>query len=108
MLWGPTTFDECVATVRARGRCRDLDLAPRYGDGKTEEIVEAAFDGKLPADVGSPACNPATRRRARSRQSSGRSKAALRLRLSRLDVFFLHSNVAGRGLWRDGAMPRAA
>ena len=33
MLWGPTTFDECVATVHAavEGGTTLLDLAPRLG-----------------------------------------------------------------------------
>jgi aryl-alcohol dehydrogenase-like predicted oxidoreductase len=36
MLWGPTTFDECVATVHdaVAAGINLLDLAPRYGDGK--------------------------------------------------------------------------
>ena len=49
MLWGPTTFDECVATVHdavAAGIIL-LDLAPRYGDGKAEEVVGEAFAGRL-------------------------------------------------------------
>src|ERR1700730_2365562 len=53
LLWGPTTFDECVATVHdaiAAG-INLLDLAPRYGDGKAEEVVGAAFGGRLPDGV---------------------------------------------------------
>src|SRR5579872_7079136 len=53
MLWGTTTFDECVATVHAAvaSGITLLDLAPRYGDGKAEEVVGAAFNGKLPDGV---------------------------------------------------------
>src|SRR5512133_730218 len=53
MLWGPTTFDECVATVHAAvaAGINLLDLAPRYGDGKAEDVVGAAFGGKLPEGV---------------------------------------------------------
>ena len=53
MLWGPTTFDECVATVHAavEAGITLLDLAPRYGDGKAEQVVGEAFGGKLPAGV---------------------------------------------------------
>ena len=38
MLWGKTTFEECVATVHAaiEAGITLLDLAPRYGDGKAE------------------------------------------------------------------------
>src|SRR5512138_2362849 len=53
MLWGQTTFEECVATVHAAvdAGITLLDLAPRYGDGKAEEVVGAAFAGKLPPGV---------------------------------------------------------
>ncbi|HXP77294.1 MAG TPA: aldo/keto reductase, partial [Stellaceae bacterium] len=41
MLWGATTDEECIATVRAAvdAGITLLDLAPRYGDGKAESIV---------------------------------------------------------------------
>ena len=50
MLWGPTTEDECVATVRAAvdAGITVLDMAPRYGDGKAEAIVGMAFEGNIP------------------------------------------------------------
>ncbi len=51
MVWGETTFEECVLTVHAavEAGITLLDLAPRYGDGKAEEVVGAAFAGRLPA-----------------------------------------------------------
>src|SRR6185295_18116845 len=50
MLWGETTFDECVATVHdaVAAGISLLDLAPRYGDGKAELVVGEAFAGRLP------------------------------------------------------------
>src|ERR1044072_8529133 len=53
MLWGATTFDECVATVHDAvvAGITLLDLAPRYGDGKAEEVVGEAFSGRLPSQV---------------------------------------------------------
>ena len=98
MLWGPTTFDECVATVRAAvdAGITLLDLAPRYGDGKAEEVVGAAFGGRLPTGVRvTSKCNlgnppPAEIETALRRSIEGSLR---RLRLSRLDLFFLHSNV---------------
>src|SRR6516162_8489952 len=47
MVWGETTFDECVATVHdaVAAGINLIDLAPRYGDGKAEEVVGEAFDG---------------------------------------------------------------
>jgi aryl-alcohol dehydrogenase-like predicted oxidoreductase len=110
MLWGPTTFDECVATVHAAvaAGITLLDLAPRYGDGKAEEVVGEAFAGKLPAGVRvTSKCNlgnaPPGEIEAILRRSIEASLQ--RLRLSRLDVFFLHSNVvpdeAFMAGWRD-------
>ncbi len=99
MLWGPTTFDECVATVHdaVSAGINLLDLAPRYGDGKAEEVVGEAFAGHLPdhlrvtskCNLGEP---PAGEIEGILRQSIEASLK--RLRLSRLDLFFLHSNVA--------------
>jgi aryl-alcohol dehydrogenase-like predicted oxidoreductase len=98
MLWGPTSFEECVATVHeAVAAGIDLiDLAPRYGDGKAEEVVGAAFAGRLPAGVRvTSKCNlgevPAAEIEPTLRRSIEGSLA--RLRLSHLDLFFLHSNV---------------
>jgi aryl-alcohol dehydrogenase-like predicted oxidoreductase len=98
MLWGETSFDECVATVHAAVEAGiDLiDLAPRYGDGKAEEVVGEAFAGKLPEGVRvTSKCNlgepPAAEIEPLLRRSIEASLE--RLRLSRLDLFFLHSNV---------------
>ena len=98
MLWGTTTFDECVATAHAAvaAGITLLDLAPRYGDGKAEEVVGAAFGGRLPEGVhvtstcnlGNPA--PAEIAAILRRSIEG---SLTRLRLARLDLFFLHSNV---------------
>src|SRR6266478_2503700 len=98
MVWGETTFAECIATVRAavEAGISLLDLAPRYGDGKAEEVVGAAFAGRLPDGVRvTSKCNLGNAPRAEIepllRQSIDGSLR--RLRLSRLDLFFLHSNV---------------
>src|SRR5437764_15417131 len=98
MLWGPTTFDECVATVydAVAAGSNHRDLAPRYGDGKAEEVVGEAFGGRLPEGVritskcslGEP---PAHQIEGILRRSIEDSLG--RLRLSRLDLLFLHSNV---------------
>ena len=112
---GATTFDECVATVHAAvdAGITLLDLAPRYGDGKAEEVVGEAFGGRLPdgvrvtskCNLGNPPPDEIEAILRRSIEASLR-----RLRLSRLDLFFLHSNVvpdeALRG--RPGATPPAA
>src|SRR5712692_7001441 len=98
MLWGETSFAECVATVHAAvaAGITLFDLAPRYGDGKAEEVVGAAFAGELPAGVRvTSKCNlgnaPAGQIEGLLRRSIEGSLK--RLRLDRLDLFFLHSNV---------------
>ena len=98
MLWGETTHDECVATVRAvvDAGINLLDMAPRYGDGKAELVVGEAFGGRLPSGVRvTSKCllgdAPAAEVEGRLRQSIAESLE--RMRLKRLDLFFLHSNV---------------
>jgi aryl-alcohol dehydrogenase-like predicted oxidoreductase len=114
MLWGATTFDECVATVHAAvdAGITLLDLAPRYGDGKAEEVVGAAFNGRLPGlvrvtskcNLGNPPPDQVDGMLRRSIEDSLR-----RLRLSHLDLFFLHCNIAplNHPMWRNpDAVPR--
>jgi aryl-alcohol dehydrogenase-like predicted oxidoreductase len=98
MLWGKTTFDECVATVHAAvgDGITLLDLAPRYGDGKAEEVVGAAFNGKLPPGVRvTSKCNLGNADPADIETVMRRSieESLRRLHLAKLDLFFLHSNI---------------
>ena len=112
MLWGKTTFKECVATVHAAigGGITLLDLAPRYGDGKAEEVVGAAFNGKLPAGVRvTSKCNLGNPPVADIEPTLRRSiEASLhRLRTKKLDLFFLHSNVVPDTAFIAAAAPGA-
>jgi aryl-alcohol dehydrogenase-like predicted oxidoreductase len=98
MVWGETSFDECVATVHAAvaAGINLLDLAPRYGDGKAEHAVGEAFDGHLPSGVRvTSKCNLGNPSPAEIESTLRQSiEGSLeRLRLSKLDLFFLHSNV---------------
>jgi aryl-alcohol dehydrogenase-like predicted oxidoreductase len=98
MVWGETTFDECVATVHdaVAAGINLIDLAPRYGDGTAEKVVGAAFAGRLPDGVRvTSKCNLGNAPRAEIEPMLRRSieESLERLRLSRLDLFFLHSNV---------------
>jgi aryl-alcohol dehydrogenase-like predicted oxidoreductase len=98
MVWGETTLEECVATVHdAIAAGIDLiDLAPRYGDGKAEEVVGAAFRGRLPEGVRvTSKCGLGNAPHAEIEPLLRQSiEASLkRLRLTRIDLFFLHSNV---------------
>ncbi len=98
MLWGQTTFDECVATVHAAvaAGINLLDLAPRYGDGKAERVVGEAFGGRLPDGVHiTSKCNlgnPAPDRVERQLRHSIETSLRL-LQCDKLDIFFLHSNL---------------
>ena len=108
MLWGQSTFDECVATVKAAvdAGINLLDLAPRYGDGKAESVVGAAFGGRLPAGVRvTSKCNlgnPPVERIERILRQSIESSLRL-LQMDRIDLFFLHSNVVpvGHPMWAN-------
>jgi len=95
-LWGETDQAEAVATLReAIGAGITLiDTAPLYRD--CEAVVAAAFDGVMPGGVritskcylGSP---PAGETEARIVASLDASLAAMKL--SHLDLFFLHTNI---------------
>ncbi len=101
-LWGATDRAECVATLRAAvdAGIDLIDLAFRYGEGEAELVLGEAFEGRLPHGVRvTSKCllgnTPAAEIEDRLRSSIQDSLA--RLRLERLDLFFLHSNVAPDG-----------
>jgi aryl-alcohol dehydrogenase-like predicted oxidoreductase len=99
-VWGPTDRAEAMATIR---RAVDeginlIDLAPIYGDSLA--IVAEAFGGPPPSHVrftskvllGTPAPGEACTKLVNSLDESLRA-----LRLERIDVFFLHSNICPDG-----------
>ena len=103
-VWGPTTRDECVATVREAvdSGIDLLDLAPLYGNGEAESVIGAAFAGKLPDNVrittkcragGVP---PAQVYDLLSESLTGSLE---RMRLDCVDIMFLHNSItlAGEG-----------
>ncbi|MGI9525105.1 MAG: aldo/keto reductase [Hyphomicrobiaceae bacterium] len=97
-LWGETTREESIATVRTAvdSGIMLLDMAPAYGDGEAEHVIGAAFEGQLPAHVrvttkhrlGTPKCADVRSNIVQSLQGS-----LARMRLERVDLFFLHSNI---------------
>lgn len=97
-VWGATSRDEAVATVReAVDAGIDLvDVAPGYGAGEAERVVGAAFAGQLPAGVrvatkcglGNPAPDDVAALLEKSLDDS-----LQRMRLSFADVFFLHNPI---------------
>src|SRR5437588_693358 len=52
-VWGPTTRDEAMATVRAAWEAGItwFDVAPSYGRGEAEVVLGEAFGGRLPPGV---------------------------------------------------------
>jgi len=104
-LWGETTRAECVATLRAAvdAGITLIDLAPRYGEGEAEEVFGEAFAGRPPEGIKvTSKCllgdtDPAE---IETRLRASVATSLKRLRLERLDLFFLHSNVVPD----DGAM----
>ena len=97
-IWGETTREECVATLRAAvdAGIDLIDLAPGYGRGEAEEVFGHAFEGRVPAGVrvttkcqlGSPRAEEVD---ATIRRRLARSLASLRV--ERVDLLFLHSNI---------------
>ncbi|HLZ83949.1 MAG TPA: aldo/keto reductase [Caulobacteraceae bacterium] len=95
-LWGETTLDEAVATVHAAvdAGITLIDTAPSYRE--CEQVIGQAFQGALPAHVrittkcqlGEP---PPGEAAARLEASLDASLAAMRV--PRVDLFFLHSNI---------------
>jgi Predicted oxidoreductases (related to aryl-alcohol dehydrogenases) len=100
--WGSTSRDETVRTARAAvdAGITLLDVAPMYGRGEAEAVVGEAFGGRLPDGVrlgtkvmlGDPGPGLI---RARIEKSVNRSLEALRL--DRVDVLYLHSNIVPDG-----------
>src|SRR6266581_4863335 len=97
-VWGPTTREEAIATVREASAAgiTFFDVAPSYGRGEAECVIGEAFGGRLPAGVRvSTKC--AVGNRAASEvlplleQSLDESLA--RLQLDRVDLFFLHNQI---------------
>jgi len=108
-VWGETSRDEAVATMRAAtdAGITWIDVAPSYGRGEAEAVLGTAFHGRLPPGVrvstkvqlGSPQPQVVERRILLSLERSLRT-----MLLGRVDVLFLHSNLIPDGF----RMPRGA
>jgi aryl-alcohol dehydrogenase-like predicted oxidoreductase len=101
-LWGSTSRDEAIATVREAvdAGITLLDVAPRYGDGEAERVVGEALGGRLPDGVrvstkhrvSNPPAGEAAARLERSLEES-----LARMRLAFVDLFFLHGYLVANG-----------
>ena len=97
-IWGQTTREECVATVREAvdSGIDLLDLAPSYGGGEAEAVIGAAFEGNLPAGVRvTTKCRvgdtpPAQVYDLLSESLTGSFE---RMKIDHVDIMFLHNSV---------------
>lgn len=99
-IWGETTHEEALATVHAAvdAGITLIDCAPMYRNA--EAFVGEAFGGRPPAGIqfttkcqlGSPAPGQAGDILAASLEASLQA-----MRLERMDLFFLHSNIHADG-----------
>ncbi len=97
-IWGETTREECVATVRESvdSGIDVLDLAPSYGNGEAEEVIGEAFGGALPDGVRvTTKCRVGDTSPAEvyDHLSESLSGSLERMRLDRVDVMFVHNAV---------------
>src|SRR2546422_10774693 len=97
-VWGPTTRQEAVATVReaAEAGMTFFDVAPSYGNGEAELVVGEAFGGRLPAGVRvSTKCAVGNRVVSEILPLLERSldESPARLQLDRVDLFFFHNPI---------------
>lgn len=97
-IWGPTTREECVATVReaVESGVDVLDLAPSYGNGEAESVMGEAFGGALPDGVRvTTKCRVGDTppNRVYDLLSESLSGSLERMKLERVDVMFLHNAV---------------
>src|ERR1051325_8861707 len=97
LVWGEASREEAIATLRdAVDAGIDLiDTAPLYG--ACEAIIAETFDGKLPKGVritskGGLASPPAGEVAARLEATLDNTLKTMRL--ERVDLYFLHSNIA--------------
>ncbi len=101
-IWGETSREEAVATVRAAADAGItlFDAAPMYGRGEAEMVFGEAFEGRPPegarfttkCQMGSP---PVAEVYEKFEKSLLRSLKTMKI--ERVDLFFLHSNICPDG-----------
>ena len=97
-IWGQTTREECVATVReaVESGIDVLDLAPSYGNGEAESVIGEAFGGSLPDGVRvTTKCRVGATppEQVYDLLSASLTGSLERMKLERVDVMFLHNAV---------------
>ncbi len=110
-VWGATTREEAVETVRAAvdGGITFLDVAPGYGNGEAERVVGEAFGGRLPEGIRISTkhhLGDVSRGEAAGALRQALAASLDRLRLERVDLFFLHGMIVPDGFEGRGT-PRS-
>lgn len=97
MVWGPTTDEECIETVKTAvaSGVNMLDLAPVYGKGKAEEIVGQAWRDlpTKPLIATKVFIMPDDRKDLAGAVERSLEGSLKRLRLTQVDVFQLHNQI---------------
>jgi aryl-alcohol dehydrogenase-like predicted oxidoreductase len=96
-VWGAVERAEAVATVQAavEDGITLIDVAPTYGPGEAESVVGEAFGGALPDGVRITTKAELPDEVASERRIADSVRASLdRMRVERVDLFLLHSQLA--------------
>src|ERR687895_137598 len=96
-VWGAVERSEAVATVRAavEAGITMIDVAPTYGPGEAESVVGEAFGGAIPQGPHATTNAELPEGEASERRIADSLRASLeRLRVERVDLFLLHSQLA--------------
>ena len=98
MVWGPTTEEECVETVKQAVACgiNVIDVAPVYGKGKAEEIVGKAWPELTPKPLIATKVfvTPDERQDLPGAVRRSLEGSLKRMGLGQVDVFQLHNQIA--------------
>ncbi|MBI3304180.1 MAG: aldo/keto reductase [Deltaproteobacteria bacterium] len=97
MVWGPTTEEECIETVKQAVACgiNIIDVAPVYGRGKAEEIVGKAWPDltSKPLIATKVFVMPDERRDLPGAVRRSVEESLTRMGLGQVDVFQLHNQI---------------
>ena len=97
MLWGPTTEEECVETVKQAvvSGINIVDVAPLYGRGKAEEIVGKAWADLSPKPLIATKIyiTPDDRGDLRAAVRRSLEQSLRRMGVDRIDLLQLHNQV---------------
>jgi aryl-alcohol dehydrogenase-like predicted oxidoreductase len=108
-VWGSTSRDEAIATVRAAhdAGVNLFDMAPLYGRGEAETVMGLAFESGYPEDVRvTTKCmlGNASADDVEPRLTSSLNESLNRLKREHVDIYILHGYVIPDG-WRDSIRP---